>query len=217
MASKFIKFAEMPANFDVTKYAVCEDWDLGLWASNLAQRTVRKDCIQGAIESGDDKYLAMLREFCSSSFDDPVLNYSIEQEGPLGMNGEPWSATAQRVRDLNCLEYLRAHELFSEDAFARYTLDYQHLEYPFSPHPPIEPGHARDAHERLVATPEWQMWKECATVAEPAFSFSPFALASVDLNADDGELINDFRQWLSQARATRGIVPATEEFSAEKM
>lgn len=150
-------------------------------------------------------------------------------------------AYACRVRDVSCLEYLSAHEIFTNEAFAKYADAYRFLEtlkIRFNADGTFErPTHWNDEATRdeiaakkdaclkfLTDTPEWQI-EPSDTAAErpeiPAFvqkyDDSSFAFATVDLNASDDELADDFRKWLRHARETRGVRAAAREFSLNDM
>ncbi|SAL17095.1 hypothetical protein AWB71_00692 [Caballeronia peredens] len=226
MASKYMKLADIPTNFDIGKYSVCSEWNLGTWAANLARRTLIRSQVGEALVSGDGgDYLKMMRHMCSELFDDPLLSDSYDREGPLGMNDEPWSAHASRVRDLNCIEYLRAHEHFDDDQCKPFTEKYYKAvgaRYPFVPfmEGPDESEEAHAAFDELQSTPEWRMLQEIPPPFEPfpdAWKVDPVATVRVDLSAADDELVEDFKAWLEHARQTRQIQPATGAISASDM
>ncbi len=213
MASKFVKSSDLPCNFDIYKYLQCEQWTLGQWSANLVQRSVRRDSIAGA--NLDPKYARIMQDATSEAFDDPEIAYSWDEEGPVGVNGEPWPAYAQRVRDVTSFEYLRAHEHFEEHEFRSYAESYHEAVLAVDPfcswrENPDATDAQWDAFRFLSSATDWSMHREC--LGED-YQFSPFALAHVDLNASDGELVDDFRTWLAAARKSRNIQPATDAFS----
>lgn len=213
MASKFVRSTDIPSNFSIAKYSMCEEWTLGQWSANLGHRLVRRDSIVGI--GLDTKYARIMQDATSEAFDDPELAWSWDEEGPVGLNGEPWPAYAQRVRDVTSFEYLRAREHFEEHEFKRYAESYNEAIVAVDPcYPWRENPDATDAQWDAVrflnAATDWSMHLDCMG---DNYEFPPFALAHVDLNASDGELIEDFQAWLTAARKSRKIEPATYAFS----
>ncbi len=156
----------------------------------------------------DAANMRMLQDASQEVFDDPLLNFGNSDEGPI--DGLPYSppALARRVRDLSAFDQLRGKDYFADDAFARYTDAYElaaRAVDPISGAPNAEAADDEvDAAHLLADTPDWKMVRDC--LGED-YEFGPFALATIDIQAPDEDLIADFRLWLELARKNRGVDP----------
>jgi hypothetical protein len=217
MKAKRAQFSDLPSNFDIAKYAICADWSLGWWVANLLHRIYRRQSIEG-IER-DQKYLRMMQEAATEAFDDPELNWGNDDEGQLFGIPSEWPALARRVIDLTAMDVLRARDLFDDAAFSAYTSAY---EKSTNAADPFRPGvHNHEASEddwkavrKLEGVSQLEMMRECGG---GEYDPGPFAFASVDLMAPDEELIDDFREWLRNARNHRGISGVPRSFTSDDM
>ncbi|WP_152034333.1 DUF6387 family protein [Burkholderia pseudomallei] len=215
MATK-ATLADLPRNFDINKYKICATWDLSWWAANIYRRISRKSQIEGEMANNaqpDEQHRALLREVTAEAFDDPGLNCGSSDEGPIDFNyGSPLAA-ARRVTDMSAMEALRAYELFHDDSFKRYSDAYL-LARSFNPYSPdfneINYELKLDAFELLEKTPEWKMFADSEVDDLGVYAFS-----KVDLMAPDKDLMEDFRAWLSLARANFGIADPAPSFAQQ--
>ncbi|MFP3706200.1 DUF6387 family protein [Paraburkholderia sp. SIMBA_009] len=249
-SAHYVQLSELPHEFEIKKYDVCLEWDLGMWAANLARRITFKmqfdddvaynSRLHSVPTRGQKQYEEMLAEIPINFFADPeVIDTPYVEDGETIAN-YPFEARARRVGDVSTLEYLAAHELFLDPAFEKYTKDYnlidkglRHVtaEGVFDSYAALSGSEdeaqqwltKKQAYLRLLNTPEWEISPDdsAAPAIEswlpPIAHVYPFALAKIDLEASDSELIEDFARWLDHARATRGVQQASGLFGAAEV
>ncbi|MFJ1214517.1 DUF6387 family protein [Burkholderia pyrrocinia] len=212
MKVKRAQYSDLPSGLDVEKYDVCFQWKLGDWVANIFHRLIRQSSIDDNLS--DSAYIAMMQEATDEVFDSPELNYGHSEEGAIDADPSSPPAVGQRVRDMSVLDVLRLRDYFDDAVFSKYTTAYSHaveaIDVFTGRENPDASDSAFEAATLVSDTPEWVMTKEC--LGED-FRFSPFAVASVDLEAPDDELVEHFLAWVASARANRGIEPLARSFT----
>ncbi|MGU7843022.1 DUF6387 family protein [Burkholderia sp. AW33-5] len=212
MKVKRAQYSDIPTNLNVNQYDICFQWNLGDWVTNIFHRIIRQSSINDNIT--DSKYIAMMQEATDEAFNDPELNYGNSDEGAIDANPSSPPAVGQRVRDMTALDVLRLGEYFSDPAFSKYIAIYSRateaIDAMSGRENPDASDSAFEAATLITSTPEWAMTKECLG---DDYQFGPFAVASIDLEAPDDELVEHFLAWLAEARANRKIEPLARSFT----
>jgi hypothetical protein len=216
MSFRRAKYEEMPKNFDLHKYEICDGKDLGWWVGNLYERVIRKELVALSFESPEDN--AIVREATAEVFDNPELSFGHAEEGPVGANSKSTPAVERRVRGFSCMEILRLRDFFEAKEFAGFRRIYERAKEAFDIKTSTEIPNASDeayiCADYLIETPEWVMTKEAYGEGK---RFGGFAAANVDLETPDDELIEEFKRWVAETRINLQIVPLSRSFSASDL
>ncbi|QHP92036.1 hypothetical protein EXE55_14415 [Burkholderia glumae] len=245
--SEYVKLTDLPDVFDITKYDVCSNWSLGMWAANLGRRIAFKNQFAEEItfgslkhsvpDRGNKSHKDMMHQIPIDYLSDPETDPE-----PFDIDGDrlfnlPFSSHARRVRDLTALEYFEPYTILNDPSFEKYATDYcmidERLRHEFAGEAfdSLEAGSSseeesqnwadqKQAYLRLTNTREWEIIateedenkSESMSELFPIYTY-PFALAKIDLEASDSDLIEDFIKWLREARATRNIQQAATAFT----
>lgn len=219
MKIKRAQLSDLPSKFDINRYDVCSGWDLGTWVANIGARLACRAYVNGRTITSTHSTTAMaaLKSYApivTGFFDNPEARTSMNEEGAV--DGLPHSppALAERVCSLSALDLLRSTDVFSSRWFSKYVAMYENAVEAIDPVTGFRDWgaseKAQDAAHFLANTPEWRMMRD---VLGDDYEFGPFALASIDLQAPDDDLIDDFQNWLAQERRNRGIEPTPRAFA----
>lgn len=190
--------AELPREFDLSKYRASEKFGLADWAANFNFRALRRSTYSTFLELDRKKEGSPTKEYLDNElprtlayiWESPLVPEDVARVYCAESMSKHLST--RQVRDQSTLEGLAGYWEFGEG-------DKRMKKYTEAMIRSNEDNAQDDDHKLLWETPMWKAFQECGIGDNGDVS------AVVNLHAPEDVLVAHFRDWLRTIKAERGL------------
>ena len=193
--------SDLPQAFRVENYSAAPALTLADWTANFSFRTLRRSALASWREQDgtwpNARYREQMELAVTYLWRNPLLPSAVV--GAYASKSMDKFIESRQVRDQSAMEGLQGIWEIGDDArMKRYTDAMRLTNLPVDSSPG---GEARynDAHTLLWKTPMWRAQEESRIDDDKTVA------ATVNLQAPEDQLVEDFRSWLREIKAARSL------------
>jgi len=181
------RVADLPKAFCLENYEAIKDFKIQDWVGNLDMRSLRRSMF-----AMGEYYKSELVKSADYILGKPVFQLGVDYATGVGLSKMVYR---RQVRDQSVLDALSGHEWFDGERLKKWTDAYLDLYKTRAPDDDSDKELYKSIHEK-------SMW---SAFMEEGISDSGEVNVTVNLHASEAQLVDDFRQWLTEIKEARSL------------